>query len=175
MIYINKYGISLRSARESDAELILSLRNDEKNKRFISKTDSSIEEQRRWLRIYEGKEKEKIEYYFIATDEFGEDFATYRIYNISKDHIEIGSWVSKPNYINSLNPIKVDILLKEYVFDQLGYDELFFDVRKENKTVLRYHRLFGPEIIKESELDIFFRLSKKAFIENRMQIFKKIK
>ncbi|UQA75583.1 GNAT family N-acetyltransferase [Sphingobacterium siyangense] len=175
MIYINKYGISLRTAREKDAELILSFRNDEKNKRFISKTDADVDEQRLWLRKYEEKENQKIEFYFIATDEFGEDFATYRIYNMSPDYVEIGSWVSKPNYLNSLNPIKLDIAVKEYVFEELGYKELYFDVRRENKTVLRYHRLFGPEVIKENELDIYFKLTKNIFQKNRAQIFKRIK
>jgi hypothetical protein len=39
------------------------------------------------------------EYYFIAIDENNEEFATYRLYNKTKESIEIGSFVSNQNMI----------------------------------------------------------------------------
>ena len=172
---IEKYNIKLKTVEYEDAELIVDLRTDVNKSKFLSSTANDLELQKEWIRTYKEKEKNGNEYYFVAIDERNEKFATYRIYNLEDDICEIGSWVSKPGYSNGKNSIKVDIIVKEFVFGFLNYHKLKFVVHKENFSVVRYHKLFGPEIIEETQENLYFVLSKKNFIENRDRIFKNIK
>ena len=133
---LNHYNIKLRLVEIADADFIIKLRTDSSKSRFISKTDSNVQEQENWIAKYKERELIGEEYYFIAIDENDVKFATYRLYNKTIKSIEIGSFVSKPRYDKPLNVIKVDIILKAFVFKNLGYDELTFEVRKDNKSVI---------------------------------------
>ncbi|MGE8377012.1 MAG: GNAT family N-acetyltransferase [Sphingobacterium sp.] len=172
---IDKYGIKLVSVEAFDAEFIIEARTDPKRSRFISATDTDIDNQIKWINEYKKRESRGEEYYFIGIDESGERFGTYRIYNIKSGVPVIGSWVTKPGYNKALNSIKMDIIMKEFVFEVLNFSALNFDVRINNKSVLRYHRMFAPTVVHETELDIFFLLEKEDFYINRDKFFRKIK
>lgn len=175
MDLIEKYGLKLIPVDSTDASFIISVRTDERKSRFISPTDTDIQNQIAWIDQYKVREKEGKEYYFIGIDEAGERFATYRVYNIKSDSAEIGSWVTKPGYNKAQNSVKLDILMKEFVYEVLGFSKLTFEVRKNNKSVLKYHKMFGPMIVQETENDIFFLLNKEDFYFNRNKFFKNIK
>lgn len=164
---IEKYGIKLVPVVPSDASFIIDLRTDIKKSRFISSTDADLQQQIDWINGYKERESKGEEYYFIGIDENSERFATYRIYNIKHGQAEIGSWVTKPGYSKAQNSIKMDIIMKEFVFEVLGFSKLNFEVRRENTSVVRYHKMFAPTILKETDNDIFFLLSKENFYSNR--------
>ena len=115
------------------------------------------------MKEYKQRELRNEEYNFIAEDESGELFATYRGYRISDEIVEGGSWVTKPGYTKWINAIKVDVIVKELVFNHWGFQEAHFNVRKKNKTVLSYHLKYNPTMVKENELDCFFSLSAEQF------------
>ncbi|WP_339657188.1 GNAT family N-acetyltransferase [Flavobacterium frigidarium] len=164
---LNHYNIKLRLVEIADADFIIKLRTDSSKSRFISKTDSNVQEQENWIAKYKERELIGEEYYFIAIDENDVKFATYRLYNKTIKSIEIGSFVSKPRYDKPLNVIKVDIILKAFVFKNLGYDELTFEVRKDNKSVINYHKKFNPTIIREDEQNFYFILERESFFKNK--------
>lgn len=168
-------GIKLRLVNEDDASFIVNIRNDGNKSRFISKTSPNIEAQKKWISDYKAREQAKKEYYFIASDENNEDFATYRIYKIDSGVPEIGSWVSKPGYPNMKNSIKVDLAIKEYVFNELNFDTVQFEVRKQNFSVNKYHSLFQPELIKSDDDYHFYILKKETFNKQCIEILKKFK
>lgn len=172
---INKYNISLRLVEEQDANFIISIRNDDKKARFISRTYPHVELQKKWIKEYKKREKNGEEFYFIATDGNNEDFATYRIYKIESGLPEIGSWVSKPNYSNPLNSLKVDVIIKNYVFDELGFDKLQFEVRKLNHSVVKYHQMFSPVKVSEDKKNNYYTLEKEIFLTKLNQIENKFK
>ena len=60
--------------------------------------------------------------------------------------------------------------MKEYSFDVLGFKKNCFDVRKENKKVVRFHKLCGAKIVDENDIDYFFELSKEDFEKNKARI-----
>jgi hypothetical protein len=169
---INEYNIKLRFVEEKDADFILKLRTDSTKSRFISKTDSDVDKQKKWIREYKKREENGDEFYFIASDNINIDFATYRIYNKKDDIIEIGSFISKPLYNNPINIIKVDIIVKTFVFVTLGFQKLNFEVRKENKSVVNYHKKFAPILIKEDELNYYFVLERDNFLSNKIKFQK---
>lgn len=160
---ITKYGITLRLVAESDAPFIVAIRNDERKKSFISKSCPDVDSQVQWIRDYKKREAAGNEYYFIAEDETGEPFATYRGYKISDDVVGGGSWVTKPDYEKWINAIKLDVLIKELVFHKWGFIEARFDVRKQNKSVVRYHKHYHPTLLGENEEDFFFSLSSQQY------------
>lgn len=172
MFPIKKYGIKLRLVEETDAAFILKLRKDKDRSRYISATDPDVEKQEIWIRKYKAREAEGLEYYFIAEDEFGVPFATYRVYDITDDSAIIGSWVSIPGYTNASNSIKVDIMVKEFVFSTLKFNKILFDVRRNNKSVLRYHKMYNPSVIRETDNDIFFELTRENFFQRSFLLFK---
>lgn len=169
---INNYGIKLRLVEETDANFIIDLRTDKLKSKFISNTDSDVEKQKKWIRDYKRREQKGDEYYFIAIDENDTEFATYRIYNKTEKSIEIGSFVSKPLYDNPINVIKVDIILKTFVFTSLRFDKLNFEVRKGNKSVVNYHKKFNPDLVKEDDLNYYFILNKKNFFDSKTKFEK---
>ena len=172
---IEKYGIKLQSVDVDDAEFIILIRTDTRKSRYISSTGADIDLQIQWIKDYKEREAQNKEYYFIAIDENDEKFATYRVYNIEDDICEIGSWVSKPGYENANNSIKVDLIMKEFVFETLKYSKLRFEVNKANKSVVKYHKLFNPTLISESENNNYFILEKENFEIRRNKIFSNIK
>lgn len=167
-------GIKLRFVEVEDASFIVSIRNDEKKSRFISKTSPDVDAQKQWISSYKEREEQKKEFYFIAFDE-NEDFATYRVYKIDSGLPEIGSWVSKPEYSNIKNSVKVDIAVKNYVLNELKFDTLQFEVRKQNTSVNSYHKLFKPELIRTDEENNYYLLKKDTFNTVLPDILKKFK
>lgn len=169
---IYKYNIKLRLVEETDADFIIDIRTDSSKSRFISATNSDVEKQKLWIREYKKREKAEEEFYFICIDDHEIKFATYRLYNKNENSIEIGSFVSKPLYDNPINVIKVDVILKAYVFEELNFEKLKFEVRKENKSVVNYHKKFHPTLVDEDELNYYFVLEKKDFLANKIKFEK---
>lgn len=169
------FDINLRTVVEDDAEFILSLRTDERKKRFISETNSSLENQKEWIKKYKAREEKKTEYYFIASDLDGEDFGLYRVYKIETGLPEIGSWITKPGYQKVLNPIKLDITIKDFVFNTLQLNALQFEVRRHNLSVNKYHQMFGAELIREDEINNYYLLTREKFENNKTKLLYKFK
>lgn len=168
-------GIKLRFVEADDASFIVSIRNNEKKSRFISKTSQNVEAQKQWISDYKKREQQKKEFYFIAVDENNEDYATYRVYKIDSGLPEIGSWVSKPDYSNIKNSIKVDIAVKDFVLNELNFDILQFEVRKQNASVNSYHKLFQPELIRSDDENNYYLLKRDTFNTILPDILKKFK
>ncbi|GEN72503.1 MULTISPECIES: GNAT family N-acetyltransferase [Chryseobacterium] len=168
-------GIKLRFVEADDASFIVSIRNNEKKSRFISKTSQDVEAQKQWISDYKKREQQKKEFYFIAVDENNEDYATYRVYKIDSGLPEIGSWVSKPDYSNIKNSIKVDIAVKDFVLNELNFDILQFEVRKQNASVNSYHKLFQPELIRSDDENNYYLLKRDTFNTILPDILKKFK
>lgn len=169
------FDIKLRTVDVNDAEFILELRNDERKKRFISETTTSVEDQKKWISAYKEREKAGEELYFIGSDKDNIDFGLYRIYKIKTGLPEIGSWVTKPGYNNIINPIKLDVAIKGYVFNDLNFDKLQFEVRKLNSSVIKYHYLFKPVQVGEDELNYYYNLNKTQFEEIKPKLLYKFK
>ena len=59
-----------------------------------------------------------------------------------------------------------DYLIRSFGFDRLKYNKMHFDVRKENKKVIRYHKMMGARIVGETELDYLFECTKEDYLNN---------
>ena len=152
--------VSLRTAEESDAEFILSLRLDPKLSRFLKKTDPNVEKQRDWIR---SKIAQEGDYHMIVEDTGkGEPVGVIAIYDIRDGVFEIGRWIIEPG-----KPVSVAIesfyLAYRLAFDELGLQVTESKVRLDNRTVLEFHQRYGAELMKSDDLYAYVRYDRNAF------------
>jgi acetyltransferase-like isoleucine patch superfamily enzyme len=164
-------NIGMRLITKEDSKFILDLRTDSKLGRNLSHTSSDIEKQFEWIDLYKQREVAGKEFYFVFEDSNAKPWGTIRLYNLSKEHFTVGSWICLPNNMDKI-AIKAWILCVEFGFEKLKYDKCLFDVRKQNLSVLYYAYLYHPEIIKEDKLNYFFSLEKKTFYKHREKVVK---
>ena len=162
MPYI-KYGCLFRLVDLSDAEFIYVLRTDAVLSRFVSPVSGDVFFQEQWIIDYKKREDEGKEFYIISLDpETGSRQGVNRLYNFRGSVFELGSWLYLPQADISKS-ILGDISTREIAFDTLDFDICTFEVRKTNKSVIRYHQGYSPELTSEDEQNFYFRLSKETF------------
>jgi hypothetical protein len=174
---LSKYGLNVRLVVEQDAVKILAFRTDEVLSKHIHKTENSLEKQLAYIKDYKTREKRGIEYYFaFSFSGKNEPIGFYRIHDIdyNKKSFGIGSWIFEKNASEN-SPIIADVLTKDFAFNQLHLDLCYFDVRRNNKKVYRYHMLYSPVYIREDEEENnFFYLRKEDFEKNKQKILQLI-
>lgn len=157
--------IFLRFVREEDAEFIVDVRTDKKNARFISSTSISVDEQRQWIQRYKIRENNKDEYYFVGCFSDGVPFGTTRLYDFNNDVYTNGSWVVKKWTIPSCAAL-LDVLARLYAFNNLQFSKCFFDVRKHNVRVIKYHQMLGAKYAYSDELNNYYNIQKSDFLHS---------
>ena len=153
--------VILRFVEEFDAQFILDLRTKEKAK-YLSKTDNNLDNQINWIKNYKNREKDGKEFYFVIENKKNERIGLVRAYNIEDNSATSGSWIMIDNSPIE-NVLESNLLIYEFIFENLKKDKLLFDVRKDNKKVWRFHKSYGAVQIDEDELDYFFEFSKDNF------------
>ncbi|MEI6681676.1 MAG: hypothetical protein WCO44_03560 [Bacteroidota bacterium] len=168
-IEIKKYGLVLRTVEESDAEFIVTLRTNKRNSGLISDTSTDIDKQREWIRAYIDREVQGTEFYFITEDGAGNPLGTMRIYNLTEDSFEGGSWVFLPG-TNIEISILTTIIVREYGFYTLNKEYDKFEVRKNNSSVVKFQKLCGSKIIRENEFNFYYVLDKTVFEQTKIKL-----
>jgi len=169
-----RFGIKIRFVDEKDAEKILQLRTNEKLTQHIHKTNSNLGEQVDYIRNYKKREEKGTEYYLTFLSLDNRVLGFYRLYKIDKENksFTIGSWIFDSS-VNDLTPIFADILSKDFGFNELGLETCYFNVRSNNKKVMKYHKLFSPIFINvDNEENNSFYLSKLNYETNVTEILK---
>ena len=159
-LYEGKYT-NIRFVRVEDAEFILSLRCNEKKAQFLNKTEYNIEKQKEYIKNCLNKDNE---WYMIIENKKNKPIGTYRIYDLRKDSFCIGSWLMVDG-CSSLEMIEGEFLVKKYAFNKTGFKKFHFDVRKNNKKVIRYHKMMGAKQVGETEQDYLFECTEKDYLE----------
>jgi len=162
---VHKYGLIFRLVEESDAAFILSLRTDPKLSKHLSPTENNLEQQVEWIRGYKKREADGREYYFLYTDEQSQPLGLCRLYNIAGNTVTSGSWLSKPGN-DELSSIKADLYIAMIIFDELRFEKCFIDIRKENKKVVRYHKMFFTQF-DEDEQNIYLYMDKEGYYRKK--------
>lgn len=170
----HQYGIDVRLANEDDSAFILSLRTNPIINKFIHSTDSDLEKQREWMKQYKKREQEGLDYYFIYSLK-GKSFGLDRVYNVNIEDNSYtgGSWICVPG-------TDMDLILRQVlsnidiVNNYLCLNVNRYDVRKENKKVLRFHRqVLNAKEIGDTDLDILFYTDMKmrSEVQRRLEKF----
>jgi Acetyltransferase (GNAT) domain len=155
-------NIKLRLVSTDDAYFILQLRLNEKLKQYISHVNNDIEEQIQWIVNYKKRESRNSEFYFLITSYDDEAFGTVRLYDFIGDSFCWGSWVIGRNAPISAG-IESALSIYEIAFYTLGFKQSHFNVRKDNTSVVKFHRNFGAEIVSEDNMNCHFNFKKEAY------------
>ena len=59
--------------------------------------------------------------------------------------------------------IEAALAVYEFAFGHLGFAQSYFEVRKGNDKVVRFHKRFGATITGEDALHFYFRLTRAAY------------
>ena len=168
-----KFKIKPRFVEKEDAVFILQLRMDQKLSRYISATVDDAKMQEEWIEKYKIREKLKQEFYFIFENENKDKFGVNRIYNIDTVSFEIGSWLFAQNSPEGVS-ILADLFTRDFAFQNIPSMEYCrFEVRKDNKSVVSYHKRFNPELIAEDSLSYYFKLSRDSYMKFRNMLISK--
>ncbi|AYL97240.1 GNAT family N-acetyltransferase [Mucilaginibacter celer] len=157
----HRYGLIFRLVEEHDAGFILSLRTDPKLSKHVSPVSNDLEAQKAWIRNYKERELLGEEYYFLYTDAEHEPQGVFRLYNIDGDTVTSGSWLAKSGG-DELNPIKADLFLTWAIFEGFGFERCLIDVRKDNKKLVRYHKMFFTQT-GEDEQNIYMVMHRDGY------------
>ena len=137
---LERYGLRVRLVREEDAEFIVKVRTDSQNARYLGHTDNDVAKQVTWLKEYKKREAEAKEYYFIF---FKNEIPIVlcRLYNIDWMHLTYtsGSWVSVPGSDYEA-VMTCSVIVDEIALEMLNLIVCYYDVRKDNKQVINFHR-----------------------------------
>lgn len=159
--------VGLRLVTTEDAEFIYNLRINDKFNKFLSPVSGGVENQRSWIEKYKNKESKKQEFYFVIyRKDTGKNIGTVRLYDflIEKNSFCWGSWILNENKTRYA-ALESALLVYEFAFKNLNFQQSHFDVRKDNKKVIDFHEKFGALKVGESDLDYFFIYSKSNYLE----------
>lgn len=167
LLPIQKYGSIIRLVDESDAEFIFKLRTNLVLSRYIHKVSSELDDQVLWIREYKKRELKGEEFYFISINpETGAREGLNRIYSFRDYVFKLGSWLYLPDDDISKS-ILGDIAVREIAYDNLLFQTCTFEVRKENRPVVRYHQGYSPELAGEDEEYYYFQLPASMFNQKK--------
>ena len=168
-----KYGYTFRTVEADDAPFILHLRSNEKLSRFLSRTSPLLTDQEKWIHQYKTREHNSEEFYFVTIDASGKRIGLARIYNLlpERSSFEIGSWLYAPD-AGMRAPILGDLAIRDHGYEVLGFRNCHFEVRRENRSVVRYHLNFSSELIGEDTLNFYFTLSYENYSTHRSKLLK---
>ncbi len=168
-----KYNLFFRTVEMQDAEFIYTLRTNKALSQYLNKVSGNLEDQKKWITAYKQREMSGEEYYFVSYNADGEKFGLNRIYNLLNNSFEIGSWIYKKTADDAI-PILGDLAVRDFGFNLLNRKFSFctFKVSKNNLKVLKYHKMFGPVLIKEDDEEYHFKLSGENFEKQKNRLLK---
>lgn len=159
--------VHLRLVDEYDAEFICNLRNNPNLNKYISQSTALIDEQVNWIKKYKERELNLEEFYFIIErNDNNEKIGTIRLYDFRNSPKSFcwGSWIlnsSKTRYA----AIESALLIYKIAFEELGFEQSHFEVRKANLGVHNFHMRLGAQRISENELENFYIYRASTYFE----------
>lgn len=150
-----------RDAAIADARFILELRTDSVKSRYLSATSPDLSRQEEWLGGYE---KSGSQAYFIIEKPDGERIGTVRIYDPIEDSFCWGSWIVKDGSAPTC-AIESTLMVYDYMLGTLGFARTHLNMRRDNRSVQRYHRRFGAVKIGEAGEDDLYMIGRDALMQ----------
>jgi hypothetical protein len=161
-------GVELRSVTVGDVPFILSLRMDPSRNQYISRTSSRLEDQNEWICDYIEREKRGEEYYFIIL-QHSQPSGTVRLYDFQRNSFSWGSWIIMRGSDPGIS-VASAIMVYDFGFDQLGFEQSHFDVQRANGNVVRFHSRMGAEIVGGDDVSVHFIFTKDIYQHTRSRM-----
>lgn len=108
------------------------------------------------------------QYYFIIEDLVSaQRYGCVRIYDLRPDSFCWGSWIILPE-APRYAAIQTAQLIYKFGFYRLGFSGSHFDVRKNNRSVVKFHTRFGARIVAEDDMNFYFKFSRDEYERSRL-------
>jgi RimJ/RimL family protein N-acetyltransferase len=166
--------VTLRSVVESDAEFILSVRNDPRISKYLPPLNVTVEQQRQWI---SKQRADNDSYYFLLETPECEPIGTISIYDIAGDHGEGGRTccIGEP-----FAAVEASLLFHDFVFDILGLKYTTGWVYENNKPVIALNNAFGitwgdRKVDKNGEPYLECQMHDELYKKNRDKILRKLR
>lgn len=159
---ISGKNINMRTVEIEDAEFIFQMRKNESKTKYLSKVNGTVSDQKKWIKNYKQREKDKQEFYFVIESKEHVNLGLVRMYDFKDNSFCWGSWLIKGDAPKT-TAIESALQIYEFGFYKLGFERSHFDVRKGNDKVIAFHQRFGAKIMDEDELDYFFNFEKNDY------------
>lgn len=153
----------LREVELDDAEFIYSLRTDINKSKHLSITSGGVDDQLAYIERYK---KSTTDYYFIICQSDSRRIGTVRIYDVQGISFCWGSWILS-DVAPKLAAIESALMLYDFAFYSLHFKKSHFDVRKENLSVIGFHKRFGAKVMREDELNLYFEYDIESYLAAR--------
>ena len=129
--------VTLRSVEESDAEFILSIRNDPRVSEYLPPLTVTVEQQRQWIAR---QQSDNDSYYFILETPEGIPIGTTSIYDIVDNHGECGRscCIGEP-----FAAVEASVLMTDFIFNTLKLSYTTIWVYEGNKSVIALNQSYG--------------------------------
>ena len=150
--------LRFRDADESDAEFIYGLRTQPARSRFLSAVPVGVAHQIDWLRRYTDDDSQA--YFVIHAAATEERLGTVRLYGARGAAFSWGSWLLKDG-LPAHCAIESALMVYHYA-RALGFAAAYFEVRKKNASVWRFHERFGACRVSERDDHYQYELSSEA-------------
>ncbi len=147
MVSIRGTKTILTEVNESDAEDILTLRNNPAHNKFLFQKPITIEEQLDWIKKNKDADNARN---FKVTNINNEFKGTISIYNIVDNTGEFGRYI----VTNPINAIEAEYLLLKLCFESLGLSSVYCQTNLENKAVWGQHVKLGFRELERKEVAV---------------------
>lgn len=159
---VKKFGLVFRLVELEDAAFIVGLRANTQLAKYVSHTDSDIGKQQKWIEAYKTREKEGKEYYFLFENNQGKQLGVVRLYNFNENTYTSGSWLISPESNDESVAFRSDLFAAYFAFEILKFEYCYIDVRKNNKKVLRYHKMYFKQVDEDDE-NVYLIMDRAAY------------
>lgn len=153
-------NLELRLVDEKDAKFILELRQNSELNRYISKTSVAIEDQIKWIKDYQERNRLEMEFYFIVYNKIkNEKCGTIRIYNIKHEEgtCEWGSFMLAKGRPNGACYDVIDLTLK-FIKSNLKLNRVNLEVHKDNLKAKYIYLKKGFIFYKSDDLNEHYKI-----------------
>jgi RimJ/RimL family protein N-acetyltransferase len=157
-------NLYLKEVQLTDTNYILKLRTDKNLSKYLNKTKNSKIDQKKWLKDYLIRRKEKKEFYFIFQLKNKKNLGFARIIYLKKNLFHFGGWILEKNKKPWIS-LECCLAIYEYGFNILKYKNCLLWIHLKNIDVINYHKSLGAKFVKRTKKEIFFNFSKNNYIK----------
>lgn len=160
-------NIFLRLIKESDIDLLLSLRLNQNLNKYLNQVNDNKDQQLNWLKNYKQREVIGSDFYFVIVDKELGDIGLVRVYDINyvSKSFTWGSWIIREDNRPKYAAIESALLSFEFAFNELNLVVGNIDVRIANVIADSFYRRFGMQYKYSDELNNYFELTKINYVQ----------
>lgn len=165
MTSFNGLFINLRLVEEGDAGFIINIRSVPTKAGFLSVIESSVDDQKNWIREYKKRENIGAEYYYIIETKDNHPCGTVRLYDFFGQSCSFGSLILGDNKPPKA-ALESTMATFSLAFNILKISHCEIKTAKSNAHAISFFKRLGVQQYGEDQNEIFLVYRRETFIKN---------